>query len=185
MKSDIPALPPVVSREEWLVARKVLLAREKESTRQRDSVNAARRRLPMVPVEKEYVFAGPDGPVSLAALFGGRRQLYVHHFMWFEDRQAHCQGCTRAAHAGFDNPYFRQILAEHDVTFAAISRAPLDKITAYQQEHGWTFPWYSSHGNDFNYDYHVTLDEKKAPIEFNYRTKPELLQAGFTEEMLK
>jgi len=185
MQSSVSALPPIVSRQEWLVARKALLAQEKASTRQRDAVNAARRRLPMVRVEKEYRFAGPEGQVSLAALFNGRRQLYVHHFMWFEDRQAHCQGCTRAAHAGFNNPYFRQILADHDVSFVAISRAPLAKIQSYQKEQGWSFPWYSSHGTDFNYDYHVTLDETKAPIEFNYRSKPELLQAGFTEEMLK
>jgi predicted dithiol-disulfide oxidoreductase (DUF899 family) len=181
----VAALPPVVSRDEWLAARKALLAQEKAATHQRDAVTAARRRLPMVRVDKPYVFAGPDGPVTLLELFAGRRQLSVHHFMWFEAEQKHCHGCTMAADAGFNNPHLRERLAEHDVTFVAISRAPLAKIQSAQQEHGWTFPWYSSHGTDFNYDYHVTLDETKAPIEFNYRTKVELLEHGFTAGMLK
>src|SRR6478736_9602630 len=132
------ALPPVVSRVEWLVARKALLAQEKTATRQRDAVSAARRRLPMVKVDKPYVFAGPDGPVTLRDLFAGRRQLYVHHFMWFEAEQKHCHGCTMAADAGFNNPHLRERLAEHDVTFVAISRAPWAKIQSAQQEHGWT-----------------------------------------------
>src|SRR6478736_2642804 len=119
------ALPPVVSRQEWLVARKALLAQEKAATRQRDAVAAARRRLPMVRVDKPYVFAGPDGPVTFAELFAGRRQLYVHHFMWFEAEQKHCHGCTMAADAGFNSPHLRERLAEHDVTFVVISSAPL------------------------------------------------------------
>ena len=180
-----PGLPAVVSRLEWLAARKQLLAQEKENTRQRDAVNAARRRLPMVKVEPAYSFVGPDGPTDLLGLFAGRAQLYVHHFMWFEDRQAHCLGCTRAAHTGFDNPHFRQALDDRGVRFVAVSRAPLEKITSYRAEHGWTFPWFSSHGSDFNYDFHVTLDESRAPIEFNYRTKAELLAAGFKAESLK
>lgn len=180
-----PALPKIVSRAEWLIARKALLEKEKENTRQRDAINAARRRLPMVKIEKRYEFTGPDGTVDLVGLFEGRRQLYVHHFMWFEDRQAFCMGCTRAADAGFNNPRMRAELADRDVTFVAISRAPLEKIQAYQQEHGWSLPWYSSRGTDFNYDFHTTLDESKAPIEYNYRTKAELLTKGFTEEMLR
>jgi len=179
------ALPPVVSREEWLVARKALLAREKEATRQRDAISAARRRLPMVKVDTPYVFTGPYGPLTLRELFGRRHQLYVHHFMWFEEDQRHCHGCTMAADTGFNNPHLWERLAERDVTFVAISRAPWAKIQEAQAKHGWTFPWYSSHGTDFNYDYHVTLDETKAPIEFNYRNKAELLQTGFTPEMLK
>ena len=181
----VAALPPVVSREEWLVARKALLAREKEATRQRDAISAARRRLPMVKVDTPYVFTGPYGPLSLRELFGRRHQLYVHHFMWFEEDQKHCHGCTMAADTGFNNPHLWERLAERDVTFVAISRAPWAKIQEAQAKHGWTFPWYSSHGTDFNYDYHVTLDETKAPIEFNYRNKAELLQTGFTPEMLK
>lgn len=178
-------MPPVVSREEWLVARKRLLALEKENTRQRDAVNAARRRLPMVKIEKNYRFVGPEGPTDLLGLFADRPQLYVHHFMWFEDRQAFCMGCTGAANTGFNNPHFRQSLDDNGVRFVAVSRAPLDQITAYAAKHGWSFPWFSSHGTDFNYDFHTTLDETRAPIEFNYRNKAELLAAGFKAEDLK
>ena len=186
MKAPPPvALPPVVSREVWLTARKALLAQEKEVTRLRDAVNAARRRLPMVKIEKPYVFAGPEGPVDLVGLFAGRRQLLVHHFMWFEDRQAFCKGCTGAAHTSFNNPRLREVLHGRDVTFVAVSRAPWEKIAAYQAEQGWTLPWYSSQGTDFNYDFHTTLDETKAPIEYNYRNRAELLAAGFDASSLK
>jgi len=186
MKSSVHAgMPPVVSRETWLAARKALLAQEKEITRLRDAVNAARRRLPMVKIEKPYVFTGPEGSVELPALFAGRRQLLVHHFMWFEDRQAFCKGCTGAAHHTFNNPRLREVLAGRDVMFVAISRAPFEKIAAYKAEHGWTFPWYSSRGTDFNYDFHTTLDEAKAPLEYNYRNKAELLAAGFDADSLK
>jgi predicted dithiol-disulfide oxidoreductase (DUF899 family) len=178
-------MPPIVTREAWLKERKALLLREKEITRLRDEVNAARRRLPMVKIEKNYVFAGPNGTIDLPGLFAGRRQLYIHHFMWFGDRQAFCKGCTGAANTGFDNPKFRQVLAERDVTFVATSRAPWEQIAAYKEKHGWTFPWYSSHGSDFNLDFHTTLDETKAPLEYNYRNKSELLAAGFAEDSLK
>ena len=180
-----PAMPPVVSREEWLVARKRLLAQEKENTRQRDAVNAARRRLPMVKIDKNYRFTGPDGPTDILGLFADRPQLYVHHFMWFESRQAFCQGCTVAANTGFNNPHFRQGLDDKGVRFVAVSRAPLDQITAYAAKQGWTFPWYSSHGSDFNYDFHTTLDETRVPIEYNYRNKAELLAGGLKAEELK
>ena len=178
-------MPPIVSREAWLVARKALLAREKEITRLRDEVNAARRRLPMVKIEKPYVFTGSEGMINLAGLFAGRRQLYIHHFMWFEDRQAFCKGCTGAAHHTFNNPRLREVLTGRDVTFVAVSRAPFEQIAAYKAEHGWTFPWYSSQGTDFNYDFHTTLDEAKAPLEYNYRNKAELLAAGFAADSLK
>ena len=178
-------LPPVVSRDVWLVERKALLAREKELTRLRDAVNAARRKLPMVKIEKRYVFTGSNGAVDFADLFEGRRQLFVHHFMWFEDRQTFCMGCTGAAHHTFNNPKLREVLAGRDVTFVAISRAPWESIDAYRKENGWTFPWYSSHGGDFNYDFHATLDESKAPLAYNYRDKTELLAAGFPAESLK
>lgn len=186
MNPPIPtAMPPIVTREAWLSARKALLAQEKEFTRQRDALNAARRRLPMVKIEKPYVFEGPNGPVDLPGLFEGRRQLFVHHFMWFEDRQAFCKGCTGAAHTSFNNPKFREVLQGRDVTFVAVSRAPWTEIAAYKSEHRWTFPWYSSHGTDFNYDFHTTLDESKVPLEYNYRNKAELLAAGFEEGSLK
>jgi predicted dithiol-disulfide oxidoreductase (DUF899 family) len=185
MNSPSFGLPKIVSREAWLVERKALLAREKEITRQRDAVNAARRRLPMVKIEKPYLFEGTDGTVDLVGLFEGRRQLYVHHFMWFEDRQAFCMGCTGAAHTTFNNPHLRDVLDRRDVRFVAVSRAPWEKIVAYKAEQGWTFPWYSSHGSDFNYDFHTTLDEAKAPVVYNYRSKTELLAAGFEKESLK
>ncbi|MFT3828403.1 MAG: DUF899 domain-containing protein [Opitutaceae bacterium] len=178
-------MPPVVSREVWRVARKALLAREKEFTRLRDAVNAARRRLPMVKIEKPYTFVGPEGTLDLPTLFAGRRQLLVHHFMWFEERQAFCKGCTGAAHHTFNNPRLREVLAGRDVTFVAISRAPFAQIATYKAEHGWTFPWYSSQGSDFNYDFHTTLGEAKTPIEYNYRNKAELLAAGFAADSLK
>jgi len=179
------ALPPIVSAEAWLAARKALLAREKAMTRERDAINAERRRLPMVKVDKKYRFRGPDGVVDFTELFAGRQQLFVHHFMWFADRQAFCMGCTGAARTGFNNSQFREVLAGRDVTFVAISRAPWDQIEAYQAKHGWTFPWYSSAGSHFNYDYHTTLDESQAPVEYNYRNREELIAAGFSAESLK
>jgi len=178
-------MPPIVSREAWLLARKALLAKEKEITRLRDAANAARRRLPMVKIEKPYVFTDADGTVDLLGLFAGRRQLYVHHFMWFEDRQAFCKGCTGAAHHTFNNPRLREALAGRDVTFVAISRASFAQIAAYKEQNGWMFPWYSSKGTDFNYDFHTTLDEAKMPLEYNYRNKAELIAAGLPEDSLK
>ncbi len=177
-------LPKVASRAEWLAARKALLAEEKALTRAHDALAAKRRRLPMVKVEKDYVFAGPEGRVRLIDLFAGHRQLYVHHFMW-NDERGHCPGCTSAADTVFDNPHLRAELAERDVQFVAISRAPLAKIEERRAEKGWTFPWYSSEGNDFNYDFHVTLDERRAPIEMNYRDKAEWVAAGLKPEDLK
>jgi predicted dithiol-disulfide oxidoreductase (DUF899 family) len=180
-----PALPHIVSRAEWLAARKQLLTEEKAATRARDALAAKRRRLPMVQVEKDYTFAGPYGRVRLLDLFGGRRQLYVHHFMWNAEKQTHCPGCSGAADAGFNNPHVLAFLANRDVSFVAISRAPLAKIEERRREKGWTFPWFSSEGSDFNYDFHVTFDERKAPIEYNYRSKAELIAAGIKEEDLK
>jgi predicted dithiol-disulfide oxidoreductase (DUF899 family) len=184
MTTNITAMPRVVSRAEWLVARKQLLVEEKQVTRARDALAAKRRRLPMVKIEKDYVFTGPEGKVHLAALFEGRTQLYVHHFMWNAERQEHCPGCTAAANTVFNNPHLRAFLNDRDVTFVAISRAPFAAIESYQARQGWTFPWYSSEGTDFNYDFHVTLDETKAPIELNYRNKAELIASGLREETL-
>ncbi|ACB74408.1 DUF899 domain-containing protein [Opitutus terrae] len=179
-----PALPRIVSRAEWLAARKQLLVEEKALTRARDALAEKRRRLPMVRIEKDYVFATPAGSRSLPELFAGRSQLYVHHFMWNEETQTHCPGCSKAADLVFDNPELRAFLAARNVTFVAISRAPLAQIEARRAEKGWTFPWYSSAGTDFNHDFHVTLDERRAPIEMNYRNKAELLAAGMTEDQL-
>ncbi|ADB31669.1 protein of unknown function DUF899 thioredoxin family protein [Kribbella flavida DSM 17836] len=162
-------LPDVVSREQWLVARKQLLAEEKEFTRRRDALNANRRRLPMVLVEKDYRFAGPDGEVGLADLFEGRAQLVVYHFMFQPEWDAGCPNCS-----GFADEIGRlDGLTTRETTFVAISRAPYEKIAAYRQRMGWTFPWYSSYGSDFNYDYHVTLDPAVVPVEYNYRGQAE------------
>jgi predicted dithiol-disulfide oxidoreductase (DUF899 family) len=169
-------LPQVVSQEEWLAARKELLAKEKELARRRDALVAERCRLPMVKIEKEYVFEGPDGKASLLDLFDGRRQLIVGHFMFSPDWEEGCPSCS----AGADE--ISNGLLEHlhvrDTTFVYVSRAPLAKIEAYKASKGWTFPWYSSYNSDFNYDFHVTLDESVTPVEYNYRTKAEHEQAG-------
>ncbi len=162
--------PNVVSREKWLAARKHLLAQEKELTKQRDRVSAARRRLPMVKLDKDYVFDGPQGKRSLADLFDARRQLIVYHFMFDPAWEEGCPGCTGFVDALGD----LSMLGERDTSFVLISRAPLAKLEAYRASKGWTLPWYSSFGSDFNYDFHVTLDESIAPVEYNYQTKAEL-----------
>ena len=184
---DMPAfpLPKVVSRSEWLTARKALLAKEKELTRLRDALNAERRRLPIVKVEKDYVFDGPNGKARLIDLFEGRRQLYVHHFMWIDALDTGCPTCSAAADMNFNSiPWLAQ-LEQREVTFACVARAPYEKIAAYKARRGWNFPFYSSAPTTFHYDFHSTLDESKAPLEYNYRTKQELLDAGFPEETLK
>ena len=169
-------LPQVVSREEWLAARKELLAKEKELTQQRDALNAERRRLPIVKIDKEYLLDGPDGEASLVDLFEGRRQLIVYHFMFSPEWDEGCPSCS----AGADE--VSKGLLEHlharETTLAYVSRAPFPKLEAYKAKKGWIFPWYSSYGSDFNYDFHVTLDESVAPIMYNYRTKAEHEQAG-------
>jgi predicted dithiol-disulfide oxidoreductase (DUF899 family) len=166
--SEIPH-PPIVSHDQWLEARKKLLAREKELTKQYDRVNAERRRLPMVKIEKNYMFEAPGGEQSLKDLFEGRRQLVIYHFMFDPSWEKGCPGCTLYANALGD----LDLLHKSDATFAMVSRAPLIKLEAYKERQGWTMPWYSSFGSDFNYDFHVTNDEKVAPVEYNYRNKAE------------
>jgi predicted dithiol-disulfide oxidoreductase (DUF899 family) len=164
------AHPNIVKSDEWLAARKTLLEHEKELTRQRDRVNAERRRLPMVKLEKKYTFEGSNGSAKLIDLFEGRTQLIIYHFMFAPEWEKGCGGCT-----GFVNSLGDlSMLNERDTTFALVSRAPLPKLEAYKTLKGWTLPWYSSFGSDFNYDFHVTLDENIAPIEYNYRDKAEL-----------
>ncbi len=167
-------LPPVVPAEEWFVARRELLKQEKELTRARDRVNAARRRLPMVRVEKPYRFVGPDGEVSLLDLFDGRPQLVMHHFMFGPDWDAGCASCSSAA----DEIGNLRQLHVRNTTLAAVSRAPYAKIAAFRERMGWTFPWYSSYGSDFNYDFHTTLDDRAVPVLLHYRTEAELAEAG-------
>jgi predicted dithiol-disulfide oxidoreductase (DUF899 family) len=170
------SLPHVVSRDEWLVARKELLAKEKELTRARDALNADRRRLPMVKIDKDYVFEGPDGKASLLDLFDGCRQLILQHFMFDPRWEDGCPSCSAAADEISDGLLAH--LRARGTTFAAVSRAPIDKIERYRARKGWTFPWYSSYGSDFNHDFHVTMDESVAPIEYNYRTRAEHERAG-------
>jgi predicted dithiol-disulfide oxidoreductase (DUF899 family) len=169
-------LPHVVSRDEWLAARKELLVKEKELTRQRDALNAERRRLPMVKIERDYVFEGPDGKANLLDLFDGRRQLIVRHFMFDPSWEDGCPSCSAGADEISDG--LLEHLHTRDTSFVVVSRAPLKKIENYRRRKGWTFPWYSSYGYDFNYDFHVTLDESVAPVEYNYRTKAEHERAG-------
>jgi predicted dithiol-disulfide oxidoreductase (DUF899 family) len=160
----------IVSRDEWIAARKAHLAREKELTRLRDRLSAERRALPWVKVEKEYVFDTPEGKKTLADLFGGRSQLVVRHFMFSPDWEEGCVGCSFGAdHVDGAN----QHLTHHDVTFVAISRAPLAKLEAYKRRMGWRFPWVSSAGSDFNYDYHVSFtpaEIAKGKVYYNYET---------------
>lgn len=165
------ALPQVVSREEWLAARTSLLEKEKELTRRRDALNAERRGLPMVEIDKEYVFEGPEGKVGLADMFAGRHQLIVSHFMFSPDWEEGCPSCT----AGTDEMSHGVIdhLAARDTSIVWVSRAPIEKIERYKAKRGWTIPWYSSYGSDFNYDFNVTLDPAVAPVVYNYRSAEE------------
>lgn len=144
----------VVSRDEWLAARKQFLEREKEVTQQIDKLSAERRNLPWVKVEKDYFFDTPDGRKSLSDLFDGRSQLIVYHFMFSPDWNEGCVGCSFFSDH-VDGP--NQHLQHHDVTFVAVSRAPLTKLEAYKKRMGWHFPWVSSSGSDFNYDFHVSF----------------------------
>jgi predicted dithiol-disulfide oxidoreductase (DUF899 family) len=175
------SLPDVVSREQWLEARQQFLAREKENTRARDALNADRRRLPMVTVGQQYVFEGQDGPVTLTELFAGRRQLIVQHVMFGPDWDEPCPGCS----SGLDelSQGVLDHLATRETTFVLAARAPYDKIAAKAKERGWSFPWYSSFGSDFNYDYGVTLDAGRGLVGYNYRPVPEALGDEQTTEL--
>ncbi|WP_158884851.1 DUF899 domain-containing protein [Amycolatopsis anabasis] len=171
-------LPQVVSPDEWLAARKELLRREKEFTRARDALSADRRRLPMVRIDKDYRFTGPDGEVGLLDLFDGHRQLVLQHFMFDPSWDEGCPSCT--AMADDLSGGVLEHLGKRDTAFAAVSRAPYPKLRAVRAAKGWTFPWYSSHGSDFNYDFHVTLDPAVAPVSYNFRNADELAAAGLT-----
>lgn len=166
--------PRIVSREDWLTARKAFLAKEKEFTRARDALNAERRTLPMVRIDKEYVFEGPDGKLTLADMFEGRRQLIVQHAMFDPDWDDGCPSCRYSIRDFGHLPH----LHDKGTTLAVVSRAPYPKIAAYRERMGWDLPYYSSYGSDFNYDFHVTLDEDVMPVEYNYRSKEDHLKAG-------
>ena len=159
----------VVSNQEWTKARKALLEKEKALTRQRDELARERRELPWEKVTKDYIFEGPEGTQSLDDLFAGRAQLIVYHFMYGPDWEEGCPSCSFWA----DN--FEGIaihLAHRDATLVAISRAPYELLAAYRRRMGWTFPWYSSQGSDFNFDYHVSYTREQVDsgeAEYNYR----------------
>jgi predicted dithiol-disulfide oxidoreductase (DUF899 family) len=174
-------LPEIVSREEWLAARKQLLAEEKELTRTRDRVNAARRRLPMVRVDKPYTFQGPNGQLGLLDLFEGRPQLVVHHFMFAPEWDDACPSCSSAA----DGIGKLRQLHVRNTTLAAVSLASYAKLAAYRDRMGWTFPWYSSSGSDFNYDFYATIDDRVTPVQIFYKTAQELTQAGWSVEDMR
>jgi predicted dithiol-disulfide oxidoreductase (DUF899 family) len=162
----------VVTREEWVEARKALLAREKAFTRERDALSAARRELPMVKVEKRYVFEESDGKRTLAELFDGKRQLIIYHFMFDPSWDEGCKSCSFVAD-NFEGSIVH--LAARDTSFAAISRAPLAKLEGFKKRMGWTFRWLSSLDTDFNYDYHVSFrpeDVAAQTVEYNYEKKP-------------
>lgn len=170
--------PEVVTRDEWLAARKRLLATEKAHTRSRDALNAERRRLPMVRIDKEYVLEGPEGKVTLAGLFTGRRQLIVQHVMFDPGWDAACPGCTASIDELADGVLTH--LSSRDTAFVLVSRAPLAKLQKYQASKGWMAPWYSSHGSDFNYDFQATLDRSIPQLEYNYRPEPEIVSGDTT-----
>lgn len=150
--------PKVVAAADWQTQRKALLEQEKELTRQLDHVNAARRRLPMVKIDKTYTFEGPNGKATLLDLFAGRRQLIVYHFMFDPAWEKGCPGCSGYVDALGD----LSMLAKRDTHFVVISRAPLAKLEKFKSAKGWNRPWYSSFGSDFNYDFHVTLEKGEA-----------------------
>ncbi|MGW4868691.1 DUF899 domain-containing protein [Streptomyces chartreusis] len=148
------SLPEIVSREQWRAAREELLVKEKAATRARDALNAERRRLPMVEVEEEYVFEGGDGKATLLDLFEGRHQLVVYHFMFAPEWDAGCRSCS-----GFlDQIGHLAHLKARGTNFVAVSRAPFTRILPFKARMGWTMPWFSSYGSDFNRDFEVTLE---------------------------
>jgi len=144
-------LPPVVSETEWQAAQETLHADEKEATRARDALAAKRRRLPMVRIDKDYAFDGPDGKVTLLDLFEDRRQLLLYHFMFGPNQDAGCDGCSMFV----DQIGHLAHLHARDTSFALVARAPITKLEAYRKRMGWTIPWYSSHESDFNVDFDV------------------------------
>ncbi|MFZ3218329.1 MAG: thioredoxin family protein [Candidatus Acidiferrales bacterium] len=172
---------PVVSREEWLAARKALLVKEKEATRLRDKVNAERLALPWVRVEKEYVFDTPAGKKTLSELFAGRSQLLIYHFMLGPQWAAGCPGCS------FLSDHFEGTLPHlehHDVTLVAVSRAPLVEIDAYKRRMGWKFPWVSAFGSEFNFDYHVSFAKEQlatGKVFYNFTEIPVVPETAGTE----
>lgn len=174
--TDTVVNPKVVSREEWLAARLDLLAKEKAYTRQRDELSAQRRALPWVRVEKDYAFDTPDGRKSLADLFAGRSQLIVYHFMWRKEYGEGCVGCSFLSDH-LSGPMMH--LPHHDVSLVVVSRAPMADLQGFRQRMGWQFPWVSSLGSDFNFDYHVSFTPEElvaGEAEYNFRKSPVMIE---------
>lgn len=168
--------PKIVSPAEWLVARKALLAKEKELTRLRDQLAAERRALPWVRIDREYVFDARSGKVTLADLFDGRSQLFIKHFMMGPGQVGQCVGCS------FEVDHVEGVLVHlenHDVSYAAVARAPIEEIEAVRQRMGWRFNWVSSYGNDFNYDFNVSFtpaDIAAGRAYYNYQHTSRVLE---------
>lgn len=157
---------PVVKPQEWLKLRRQLLEQEKEFTKRRDELNALRRKLPWVKVEKSYTFDTPDGPKSLPDLFGACSQLIVYHFMFGPDWEEGCKSCSFWAD-NFDNAVVH--LRQRDVQLVAISRGPLERLLSFKTRMNWSFPWVSSAGNDFNYDFNVSFGKDQQEKYYNYQ----------------
>jgi predicted dithiol-disulfide oxidoreductase (DUF899 family) len=173
------------TRNEWLAARLELLKAEKELTRRSDELARRRQELPWVRVDKKYRFETDKGSASLADLFEGRSQLLVYHYMFGPDYTAGCATCSTIAD-GFNG--FAIHLANHDVTLSAVSRAPFAKLDAYKRRMGWTFPWASSHGSDFNADFGVSFTEaqqREGAIEYNYQREPAWAESGIGDSLTK
>src|SRR3979490_1970519 len=173
------------TRDEWLKARTELLAAEKGLTECSDEVSRRRQELPLVRIDEAYRFETDDGSATLKDLFQGRSQLLVYHFMFGPDYKAGCPSCSMIAD-GFNG--FAVHLANHDVTLSAVSRAPFAKLQAYKRRMGWTFPWASSFGGDFNFDFNVAFTEKQqqdGAIEYNYRREPPWKEQGIGDSLTK
>jgi predicted dithiol-disulfide oxidoreductase (DUF899 family) len=170
------SVPKIATRDEWLTARKELLAKEKELTRVRDAQTIERRNLPMVEIDKDYELEGPNGTVRLIDLFEGRPQLIIYHFMFHPEWEEGCPSCTAGTNEL--SPGFLEHLRTRDTSYAMVSRAPLAKLERWKAKQGWDIPWYSSFGTDFNYDFGVTIDASRGFDEYNYRTLDEYAAIG-------
>jgi predicted dithiol-disulfide oxidoreductase (DUF899 family) len=170
------SLPKIASRDEWLAQRTKLLAKEKDLTRRRDALNTERRNLPMVEIDKDYAFEGPNGTVRLIDLFDGRPQLIIYHFMFHPEWEDGCPSCTAGTNEL--SPGFFEHLHTRDTSYAMVSRAPLAKLERWKAKQGWNIPWYSSHGSDFNDDFGVTIDASRGFDRYNYRTLDEYAATG-------
>ncbi len=163
------------SREEWMAERLDLLAKEKAASRQLAALAEARRALPAVAIDKDFGFEGPDGKVGLIDLFEGRSQLIVYHFMWLHDID---EGCPRCSFVVDNMPDPIHLNEGANTTLALVSRVPYPRLRQFKARMGWRLPWYSSQGSDFNYDFRVSNDEAKRPIEYNYKDKATLVREG-------